>query len=83
MCLTAFDASRDAAAEYGIPDLSGASIAAALSDGGSQTAMLALLHPKVEDKSLLSVRATLVLLELFGIDIEIPLRLITTCPYPY
>jgi len=40
------DACRDAAAEYGIPDLSGASIAAALSDEGSQTAMLALLHPK-------------------------------------
>ena len=39
-------ACRDAAAEYGIPDLSGASIAAALSDAGSRTAMLVLLHPK-------------------------------------
>ena len=37
---------RDAAAVYGLTDLGGDSIAAALSDGGSQGAMFALLHPE-------------------------------------
>lgn len=37
---------RDAAAVYGLTDLSADSIAAALSDVGSQGAMFALLHPK-------------------------------------
>ena len=54
-CRTRLDARRDAVAEYGICDLSGPSIAAALSDGGSQIAMFALLHPKVRNGIMLYV----------------------------